>query len=255
MKYPEFGPTLAATGMAVALTLGACSDGAEKPEPTPVTLPYGVKEYTSAHLPDLEQFTPCETDPSAVYIELPSDENLALGLAEWVVSLQHVAGTSDTASSIAACYFEQPQIGLLSLTAANPELDLEAIKPGTRITVNLSEAMHFKVDAQQNAATVARTTRLRMPLINVLVDELHGDKNILLPKQAPCTIGDLYHITQPGESLESIADLYGTSPDEVYGYNAIGPEHLRPGHVLKLPTRGVLTPENFTAPKNGFWCK
>ena len=253
------------TVLSTALLIGACTlndTTTNEHEPRP-EVSEGVEIYNNATPPTLEQFARCSVQAQQSFIEAPSKERLAAGENDHILTITHVVSDTDTADTIASCYFEQPQYGRMSVEASNPSIDLDNLKAGESLIVRLSEAMSFDIGSS-TASEVASTTNLRQPLVEELFvieeNSAHPNQFLVLPKQAPCRSGELYYVTQTGDSFQSIANKFVTIADDVSAYNALLPSSLEgdlmqspvdAGYILNIPVHG----QSFGMPAHSFLCE
>ncbi len=241
-----------------ALALASCMNDNQPESTSHPTIVVGVNQYEISQPPDLEQFNTCNTYPEAVYIDTPSNQEIRDGVSKNLITLNHIVGLNESLESIASCYFEQPEYGLMSIKSSN--IITEEPNQGETLIIRLSNPMSFITNGVSGDVIVEQTG-LRTALVNELIANQINENIIVLTKQAPCNSGAVYYISQEGDTLQSIANIFVTVADDIYGFNGILPpnyatagnevdEVIEAGYILQIPEHGQV----FDMPANAFRC-
>ncbi len=231
------------------------------------TFQLGRGGETSSQAESLEADYACEIDPNVraivpepVIHNTHDHENPAVTEAKEKrqpaksFSLIHNVEQGQTLSDIASCYFKQPELGLLSIQAANPDIkDANKIADGQKITINISSAVTFELDKDisvEQASEITGYPQETLKSINRLEPgEGNLSERVSLPIQRAVIADDRSEIVivQPGQTLSGIARNAGVPLVALINLNGENypenPDNIMPGSILLVPASQRSTAE------------
>jgi len=208
----------------------------------------------------LSAFEPCDSQPNIaskpVFIEQDDStgersESLSRGF-----SFTHTVDESDTSlTSIADCYFNDTELGVQSIIAANPQLtNPDVIHTGDKIRIWITSAESLLSSHDRSVADIAdatgfdTTTIATLNKVKATNDIIPSGTPIILPRQERLLDGETGVVVHQGDSYSSIAAASKADIVFVQAANSMNAAKLQPGQIVVVPS-GDRGPFSLGAPE------
>ncbi len=240
-------------GIIAATSLyNSCSNDDSTPKPKSQPVPAVCKNF----IPEDDQSETTKASPDA-HKHGSNEQQLP---AE-TLTITHEITAGESLGAIANCYFSQPETGVESLLAANPDItDPSLLNIGQKVQVVINRPIHYVSDKNSVPLLSAQTgfpADMLAKLNSIdLADDIQLGTTVFLPVESALATDDKTKIlVTHGETLNEIADASNLSIGSLLRLNP-GFQNSTPpaGSLLLVPSETgptVTTPESpYTPPED-----